>query len=81
MLTNRLITHLQQQKSQQIPVKEKHGSSHGEQNEKKNCHKAFFFLRQFGDKIADTISASNVVSIADCHPGDRGLIPRQRENF
>ena len=40
-----------------------------------------FFLRQFGDKIADTISGSKVVSIADCHSGDRGLIPQQRELF
>ena len=32
MLTNRLITQLQQQNSKQIPVKEKHGSAIGNQN-------------------------------------------------
>ena len=46
MLTNRLIIQLQQQNSKQIPVMEKHGSSHGEQ--KKTDIKAFF-LRHFGD--------------------------------
>ena len=39
MLTNRLITQLQQQNSKQTPVKEKHGSSLGDQN-KNNCHKS-----------------------------------------
>ena len=44
--------------------------------------KAFFFFREnLAIKIADTISGSKVVSIADSHPGDRGLTPRQRENF
>ena len=33
MFTNRLITQLQQQNSKQIPVKEKHGSALGDQNE------------------------------------------------
>ena len=33
MLTNRLITQLQHQNSNQIPVKEKHGSALGDQNE------------------------------------------------
>ena len=33
MLTNRLIIQLQQQNSKQIPVKEKHGSAIGNQNE------------------------------------------------
>ena len=40
-----------------------------------------FFLRQFGEKNADSISGSKVVSIPDCHSGDRGSIPRQRELF
>ena len=39
MLTNRLITQFQQQNSKQKPVKEKHGSALGEQNEN-NCHKS-----------------------------------------
>ena len=39
MLTNRLIAQLQQQNLKRIPVKEKHGSVLGEQNEK-NCHKS-----------------------------------------
>ena len=33
MLTNRLIAESQQQNSKQIPVKEKHGSAIGNQNE------------------------------------------------
>ena len=33
MLTNRLITQLQQQNSKHIPVKEKHGSALGDQIE------------------------------------------------
>ena len=32
-------------------------------------------------RIADAISVSIVVSIPDCHSGDRGLITRQRELF
>ena len=40
-----------------------------------------FFLRQFGDKNADTISGSKVVSIADCHSGDRGLITDREKIF
>ena len=39
MLTDRLNTQLQQQNSKQIPVKEKHGSVLGKQNEN-NCHKS-----------------------------------------
>ena len=39
MLTNRLIAESQQQNSKQIPVKETHGSSLGDQNEN-NCHKS-----------------------------------------
>ena len=39
MLTNRLITQLQQQNSKQTPVKENYGSAHGEQNEN-NCNKS-----------------------------------------
>ena len=39
MLTNRLIAQLQQQILKRIPVKEKHGSALGEQNEN-NCHKS-----------------------------------------
>ena len=39
MITNRLITQLQQQHSKRIPVMEKHNSALGEQSEN-NCHKS-----------------------------------------
>ena len=39
MLINRHIAQLLQENSKQIPVKEKHGSALGDQNEN-NCHKS-----------------------------------------
>ena len=48
MLNNRLNTQLQQQNSKKTPVKEKHGSALGEQNEN-NCHKSIL-LGHFRDK-------------------------------
>ena len=50
MLTNRLISQLQQQNSKQIPVKEKHGSALGDQNEN-NCHKSILLETIWRQKL------------------------------
>ena len=54
---------------------EKRNSAVGEPSEN-NSHKKFFLVT-LEIRVAYFVFVSMVVSILDCHSGDRGSIPRQ----